>query len=230
VGFYLLGIFESPNQPQFDLSRSTTLFAFLILCIIVGHIVGQLGAYLSWTEEKLYTWYLFKRMQSRRKKKGRKTDIAHFRYIMPRYIRVNSAKHFPKKNFALTQFRFWLADQTIISIPKNSIPNEFNGLRSIAMTLSEEGTFLSRKFKFIELLCRGSATSLAILSGVIIYQLYVPFKNGDPMSLKLFWLLMFNLISIVLLWGRAKRFSKRAACVPFDCVVADILNKKIPQK
>ena len=99
-------------------------------------------------------------------------------------------------------------------------------LRSVAMTLSDDAEKLSRRFKFIELCCRGTATALVVVAALAALKLLVQLGCQDPMELKLLLLVLATIGIVPFLYLRANVFRGRSDTVCFDCAVAYLLEKK----
>lgn len=117
------------------------------------------------------------------------------------------------------------AEKLSISHSEFHIAYSFKDLRSMAMTVSTKGESLSRRFKFIELLCAGTAVSLiifAILGGLTsIFKLV----KRQPMELEV---LISIAVAVLFVWpltARARTYKNQSDRVPFECAVAEILNK-----
>lgn len=116
------------------------------------------------------------------------------------------------QNFALGEDKCW----------------EPRDLRSIAMTVSQTGEALGRRFMFIALLCRGTGTALVLLAmHFSIVRLIAP-ESLRLYSAALPWWLQVALLlaAAYLLFIRETTFVSRAMATPFACATAELGFRK----
>lgn len=140
-------------------------------------------------------------------------------------------KHAFENEPAYELFSSWVDEQSAGLVDKGGLtPMRGYTLRGVAMTLSREGQYLSRRFRFIELLCTGSAMALILLAltsfGIVISQ----WQRGESMDALLLLQGAVEFLIAGLLVFRARRFYRQSVNVSFQCVVADLMKPKMKTK
>ena len=112
-------------------------------------------------------------------------------------------------------------------IERQSEELSFYDTRSIAMTVSEEGAILGRRFMFISLFCEGASISILLFGPFVIAKLLYSYSinNFFPYAFIANVLLVF--LVIYPLEKRAADFKRRALNTPFSCAIADLIGKKL---
>lgn len=110
----------------------------------------------------------------------------------------------------------------------NEIDWSYHDLRSVALSLSNEGSSLGRRFMFISLLCNGVATALlALLVDFFICTLIAPnslvlYDVAWPASLQGLLLILLA----IMLFKRGGEFYIRAMSTPFAVALAELINDR----
>lgn len=199
-GFVLLIGFKILNKkylileiPNLQLDNFLQVFSILALSYILGH--GILGFY------QLSNGFL--KFHNQDKERNELKQDALYQDLIKCL----------KERFANID---WL--HSTVDLQKFS-PNQ---IRSIAMTISKEGQRISVRFRFISLLCIGTAMSLFILLFVFV-TFHILEYRCDFISTK------FVLFSAVLSFGiyvfldRGKEFSRRAFRTPFAIALSELM-------
>lgn len=125
-------------------------------------------------------------------------------------------------------FDNWIVENLSSQIPLD--PSEAimrSSKRSIAMSMSEEARDLSRRFKFLQLLCDGVATALLVIivfgAGVIGFQTF----KDLPLSSLMIAEMAVAIPLVVLMRRRAAMWEGRSDCVCFDVVIGEILKNRL---
>lgn len=116
---------------------------------------------------------------------------------------------------------------------ENSNPTwYFNDLRNVALSVSNEGASLGRRFMFISLLCNGIGTALILLAiDFVICFIWLPealvqYSNVLHPAWQFLILLLFGVLFI----RRGDTFYKRAMFTPFSIAVTELLMKESPNE
>jgi len=210
AGLQYTGLIGYLDIPALDLKNIGHLFALILASILAGHLADQLGIFIEAMSNRYF---------GNKNRELGVADEAQKDVIQDDNI-ISHKTDDP--HFAFQVFEDWIQNKT-----GNMAPRTVSDLRSIAMSLSKKGEFLSRKFKFIELFCRGSGASLIIISIIALIVIIHQLATIQPMSLKLISIIMITLFVAPLLFYRSKKFSDFSDSVPFSCAVAEILAERI---
>ena len=144
-----------------------------------------------------------------------------------------SLSYKPKVNSSYTSFENWvhqyLAKQKIdhkIDASDEKVRLGQRSLRSVAMTLSADATYISGRFRFLELLFNSTATALVILAILTILLNIFEFIQGFPFSKSLLVRPAIFIVIAMLFYKRASTFGERSDAACFDCALATIIAPK----
>jgi hypothetical protein len=104
----------------------------------------------------------------------------------------------------------------------------YNDLRSVALSVSAEGTSLGRRFMFISHLCNGVGTALVIMMGDFLSCLALNQKLLFPHVMAANWIVqsVLMLFAAGALFKRGEVFYGRAMATPFSIAVAELKLKR----
>lgn len=192
-----LGVLEKLKLPELSEPTIYQLIVWIFAAFLTGHFLSEVN----------------KSVLSRWLGKGKPSDL--------------------EKRASFVAFRSWVQNKSgAHSLSLETAPSgggrvlQFgeHELRSMAMTLSDEAKFLSRRFKFIELLCGGTSTALILIATLTLtielYQLICGLWV-EPMKVAL---VIIEVCVALPLYKRASHFRGISGRVCFDCVMAEILN------
>lgn len=158
-------------------------------------------------------------------------------YLVGHIIDEINLKIIPKSKFKLEEnssflvFKAWVhAQLKEKKIDKNFDNSEITieipprSLRSIAMTVSADATYISRRFRFLQLLFRGTATALIMLTilSFVFEVLGLFFGHKFGLSLLVQSVLVIGVAT--LFYNRARVFGERSDKACFDCAIATIIH------
>lgn len=109
------------------------------------------------------------------------------------------------------------------------VPNwGFNDLRNVALSISNEGAILGRRFMFISLLCNGVGTAILLLAVdfFICDTFYSDVLAKYPFILPPFFQILLLVTIGVLYLRRGAEFYRRAMVTPFSVALTELLLKE----
>lgn len=110
---------------------------------------------------------------------------------------------------------------------------EVGRLRSMAMTMSEEAKYVSRRFRFLQILFSSSATALFVCVlfclSMIVLEAWLR-ASFERTQLELLLIASVSTVVGALLLFRSYEFRRRSDRVCFDSAVTELLQRKIETK
>jgi hypothetical protein len=210
LGLGYLGIPKMMGIEPLDMSDGGVVFVVVIIAYVLGHFIDELNRFIR----SKYRNEPHERKQEKQEK-SLKTDRSFL--IFTSWL--------GKQVDQMGLNRKFLKEYGVTDTKKDI---DIGDLRSIAMSLSSEGTFLSRRFKFIELCCRGTATVLAGLAVIALGQIIYNVGYKLPAQKNLLLFILCAMPVAWLLYARARTFRARSATVCYDCAVAEIIKTQNP--
>lgn len=121
-------------------------------------------------------------------------------------------------------FKSWISDSpTSIKLGIDFSNEDRASLRSIAMSMSTEARDLSRRFKFLQLMCDGVAFAIAALAVACTVTYAIRLLRDRAAPIELIVAVVLAAAVSALLRMRGKRWEKAADSVCFDVVVGEEL-------
>lgn len=231
LGAYFTGLANLLGVLPPDFTQPTQVIILLLATILGGHFADQFGKALPKILEAISPKTINKNIKTWLNIPGKQTTNLS---ESDAPLEQEKSLYEEDLDFATKFFVEWMETHGLAELGKDIdphaglVPIKARELRSIAMTLSKEGEFLSRKFKFIELLCRASAASLIITALLAFCHLMIQLIGGQPMSLKFIALIVLSFVIAPILLERSKKFRSQSDRVPFSYVVANILRDQVP--
>lgn len=207
LGLGYLGIPKMMGIEPLDMSEGGVVFVVVIIAYVLGHFIDELNRFIRSKNRS--------EPHERKQEKSLKTDHSFLIF----------ASWLGKQVDQMGLDRKFLKEYGVTDTQRDI---DIGDLRSIAMSLSSEGTFLSRRFKFIELCCRGTATALAGLAVIALGQIIYNVGYKLPAQKNLLLFILCAMPVAWLLYARARTFRARSATVCYDCAVAEIIKAQKP--
>lgn len=236
-GLSQLGFFEKLPLQKEEAFSAETLFLLIAASYITGHLLSEIYRQrlsLARDREARAPYQDTGGIEKRGEEEGEAGESNDRMDSSSVAIKSNSLLIF--RNWLETQIADWRdhpetrSPDEASEIPRDGpqkIDLHWSELRSIAMTLSEEAKFLSRRFKFIELLCAGVSNALWGLALAGLGKMAFQYFNNESMSVMFLALAAAEIAAARILYQRAKRFGRLSNKVCFDCAVADVVQKNI---